>query len=207
MFLQILPPATSSDTKLPRSPLPSTSPFSSSATTNATWTGGLPGQLRLPCPHPDQPDPREQPGADPDPKQRPARALRRRVYLWSAALRVGRKQVGYFAAVVKAVLRHIPIFGWAFKLIGFLFLSRSFEARPLLSDDLPECASLLNQAGGPCAHAIHQRRRILNKWACAHLLSASNATWFTAVRFRRLTSRGSRSGPRPSCGTAGSPSG
>lgn len=54
--------------------------------------------------------------------------VHRRVYLWSAAFRTGgRRQIGYFAAIVKSVLRNIPIFGWAFKLIGFLFLSRSFE--------------------------------------------------------------------------------
>lgn len=51
------------------------------------------------------------------------------MYLWSIAVRINRRQIGYFAAVAKNVLRNIPIFGWAFKLIGFLFLSRSFEVR------------------------------------------------------------------------------
>lgn len=41
---------------------------------------------------------------------------------------------GHFNAVAKGVLRRVPLFGWLFKAVGFLFLARSWEAdRPRIA--------------------------------------------------------------------------
>lgn len=49
-------------------------------------------------------------------------------FAWATAARVGVLQPGHFNAVAKGVLRKVPLFGWLFKLVGFLFLARSWEA-------------------------------------------------------------------------------
>jgi 1-acyl-sn-glycerol-3-phosphate acyltransferase len=49
-------------------------------------------------------------------------------FAWATAARLGVLQPGHFNAVAKGVLRKVPLFGWLFKLVGFLFLARSWEA-------------------------------------------------------------------------------
>ena len=49
-------------------------------------------------------------------------------FVWALASRVGPLQPGHFNAVAKGALRKVPLFGWLFKLVGFLFLARSWEA-------------------------------------------------------------------------------
>ena len=49
-------------------------------------------------------------------------------FVWAAAAKVGVLQPGHFNAVAKGVLRKLPLCGWMFKLVGFLFLARSWEA-------------------------------------------------------------------------------
>jgi 1-acyl-sn-glycerol-3-phosphate acyltransferase len=49
-------------------------------------------------------------------------------FVWALAARLGPLQPGGFNAVAKSVLRKVPLFGWVFKLVNFLFLSRSWEA-------------------------------------------------------------------------------
>jgi len=49
-------------------------------------------------------------------------------FVWALAARLGPLQPGGFNAVAKDVLRKVPLFGWVFKLVNFLFLSRSWEA-------------------------------------------------------------------------------
>jgi 1-acyl-sn-glycerol-3-phosphate acyltransferase len=50
------------------------------------------------------------------------------VFVWAVAARLGALQPGYFCAVAKGALRRVPLFGWLFKSVCFLFLARSWEA-------------------------------------------------------------------------------
>jgi len=63
------------------------------------------------------------------------------VFVWALAARLGALEPGHFNAVAKGVLRRVPLFGWLFKAVGFLFLARSWEAdRPRIA---AWCASAL----------------------------------------------------------------
>jgi 1-acyl-sn-glycerol-3-phosphate acyltransferase len=50
------------------------------------------------------------------------------VFVWALAARIGALQPGHFCAVAKGALRRVPLFGWLFKVVGFLFLARAWEA-------------------------------------------------------------------------------
>ena len=50
------------------------------------------------------------------------------VFVWALAARLSALEPGRFCAVAKGALRRVPLFGWLFKGVGFLFLARSWEA-------------------------------------------------------------------------------
>ena len=56
------------------------------------------------------------------------------IFVWAVGARLGMLEGGHFNAVAKGVLRRVPLFGWLFKAVGFLFLARSWEAdRPRMA--------------------------------------------------------------------------